>query len=70
MKGQNDIKKSGRGGRREGAGHPKLPEAERKKSIGIRLPVDLYDFVKMQKNKSTFIEEVLRFYIENKGITL
>lgn len=64
-----DNNKRQHGGSRRGAGRPRTGE-QKKYPTGVRLPLDLYTFLKMQKNKSVFIEEVMRFYIKEKGITL
>lgn len=61
---------SNRGGHRDNAGRRPKSKGGKKYSIGIRLPLDLHTFMKMQPNKTEFFEEVLRFYIEQKGIQL
>lgn len=61
--------KKKRGGYRPNAGRP-VTGKSKKYPTGIRLPLDLYSFLRTQKNKSEFVEEVFRFYIQEKGIKL
>lgn len=58
-----------RGGKRQGAGRKAL-FATNKKTVAVRLPVDLYAFLQMQPNKSTVIEAALRLYCKGNGVNL
>lgn len=57
------------GGRRENSGR-KRQQPALKKSIGLRLPLDVYDFLQMQGNKSAFVEKLIREYCTNNNIIL
>lgn len=58
-----------RGGKRQGAGRKAL-FATNKKTVAVRLPVDLYTYLQMQPNKSTVIEAALRLYCKENGVNL
>lgn len=53
-------KKSGRGGRREGAGRPKGENNVR--SIALRIPEDVANILDKQENRSAYIIEAIRAY--------
>lgn len=55
-----EVKKSGRGGRREGAGRPSVKNNTR--SIALRIPQDVADILDRQPNRSAFIIEAIRAY--------
>lgn len=49
------VKKSGRGGKRRGAGRPKgttIPPKKRRKPFGVRLPLWLIEWVQSQAEPS------------------
>lgn len=61
MENQNqEKKKDGRGGRREGAGRPRGLNNAR--SIGIRIPDDVAAILDRQENRSAYIIEAIRAY--------
>lgn len=60
----------GRGGARARAGRKGYAEADKKVSTGIRLPLDVYAFLQLQPNKSTFIEDLIRKHCKDNGIPL
>lgn len=60
------IKKNTWGGWRNGG----RPKTDRTKSVTIRLTERHEALLRMQKNISVFIGDVLDFYIEQKGIEL
>lgn len=53
-------KKSGWGGRREGAGRP--TEERKTRSIALRIPGDVASILDKQENRSAFIIEAIRAY--------
>ncbi|MCM1310853.1 MAG: ribbon-helix-helix domain-containing protein [Bacteroides sp.] len=55
-----EEKKSGRGGRREGAGRPATKNNTR--TIALRIPQDVADILDRQPNRSAFIIEAIRAY--------
>lgn len=60
MKQQNEEKKNGRGGRREGAGRPATINSTR--TISIRIPEDIAAILDAQENRSAYIIEAIRAY--------
>lgn len=60
--------KSKRGGKRAGAGRPRKGYV--RLSIGLRLPLDIYNFLQQQDNKSRFVEEIIREWATTKNIIL
>lgn len=60
----------GRGGARARAGRRRFAEADKKVSMGIRLPLDVYSFLQLQPNKSTFVEDLIRKHCKDNGISL
>ncbi|MBD5238203.1 MAG: hypothetical protein HDS64_00310 [Bacteroidales bacterium] len=53
-----EVKKSTHGGKRAGAGRPKTIGA--RNSIGFRVPDDIVEILKRQKNQSAFVIEAIR----------
>ena len=61
MENQNEgKKKSGHGGRREGAGRPKTVGNTR--SIALRIPADVAEILDRQEHRSAYIIEAIRAY--------
>jgi hypothetical protein len=52
-----EIKKSGRGGRREGSGRP---VGERSKSVCLRLSPESLAILKQQPNQGKFVDELIK----------
>jgi len=59
MENQNE-KKNGRGGRREGAGRPATKHNTR--SIALRIPADVAEILDRQEHRSAYIIEAIRAY--------
>ena len=59
--GNNEEKKSGRGGRRAGAGRKK-GSGNCTHSIAIRIPDDVAEILSKVGNRSAFIVEAIRYY--------
>lgn len=57
-----DLNRDGRGGARPGAGRPKLKPGEYRKSITIRLPVDLLAKLP-ETDRGQWIEIAIRDYL-------
>jgi hypothetical protein len=57
-----------RGGRREGAGRPK--KGYIRMSIGLRLSLDVYNFLQKQENKSMYVENIIREWLKYKNIDI
>ncbi len=60
MENQNDVKKSKRGGAREGAGRPKGRNTC--STISLRIPGDVAQILDAQEHRSAFIIEAIRAY--------
>lgn len=63
---ENLFSKKKRGGKRPGAGAPKINEMLRKERITFRLPNWVNKYIKMQPNQSKFIETIV---VEKLNIT-
>jgi hypothetical protein len=64
---KEEVKKK-RGGKRAGAGRPRKGHV--RLSIGLRLPLDIYNYLQQQDNKSQFVEKIIREWATTKNIIL
>ena len=60
MEQPNEEKKNKWGGRRDGAGRPKVTNCTR--SIALRIPEDVAAILDRQENRSAYIIEAIRAY--------
>lgn len=65
--GCGELKKDGRGGRREGAGRKRMKAEERNKTVTISLPPDVVELLNGVEGKSRLIADLLRRELANIG---